>query len=44
MLGPVNPIRNRIDDLLFERPLTPARILRAVVVFLVAAGVAILFW
>ena len=44
MPGPVNSIRDRIDDLLVERPPTPARILGAVVVFLVAAGGAILFW
>ncbi len=44
MPGPANLIRDRIDDLLFERPPTPTRIVSAVVVLLVAAAMVLLLW
>jgi len=42
--GPVDHVRHRIDDLLYERPLTPARLVVGVVVLLVAAGLLLLLW
>lgn len=44
MSGPVDEIRHRIDDLLYERPLTPARLVAGAAVLLVAAGLLLALW
>jgi len=42
--GPANLIRDRIDDLLYERPPTPARIAAVVAALLATAALVVLLW
>ena len=44
MSGPGEQIRRRIDDLLFERPPTPARLTAAGLLLLAGVGLAALIW
>ena len=44
MSGPGEQIRRRIDDLLFERPPTPARLTVAGLLLLAGVGLAALIW
>ncbi|MCH2425987.1 MAG: hypothetical protein MK177_01495 [Acidimicrobiales bacterium] len=44
MSGPVDQIRRRIDDLLFERPATPAHLTAAGLLLLAGIGLAALLW
>ena len=44
MSGPVDQIRRRIDDLLFERLPTPARLPAAGLLVLAGIGLAALLW
>ena len=44
MSGPGEQIRRRIDDLLFERPPTPARLTAADLLLLAGIGLAAIIW
>ena len=44
MFGPGEQIRRRIDDLLFERPPTPARLTAADLLLLAGIGLALIIW